>query len=178
MCGNFGLLLLLPLERGDVLRLLKRMLKITMVRGAQSAQPMTNAIPKARGVCDGVVNGKRTDLARGALSSSGLRRTPRQMLRLLKRMLKIRALVTYDAKDGCDSEGTRRRVVNGKRTDLAELLLAKFSARTPRQQNFRALLNRAAFSRATPGLQLHPYVTSAAAILISGRRGAHSPHGD
>ena len=73
MCGNFGLLLLLPLERPAVLRLLRRMMRVTMVRGAQSA-----------------------------------------------------GLVTYlDKQEG--ATGLRCRVVNGKRTDLADLLLAKFS---------------------------------------------------
>ncbi|EOD09678.1 hypothetical protein EMIHUDRAFT_257982 [Emiliania huxleyi CCMP1516] len=37
MCGNFGLLLLLPAHRRATLRLLRKMLRITMIRGAQSA---------------------------------------------------------------------------------------------------------------------------------------------
>ena len=64
MCGNFGLLLLLPLERATVLSLLRRMLKITMVRGAQSAGLVTYETASAgvRGVRSRVVNRKRTDL--------------------------------------------------------------------------------------------------------------------
>jgi hypothetical protein len=66
MCGNFGLLLLLPLDRKSALRLLRRMLKITSVRGAQSAGVATyelNRKGEATGVRCRVVNGKRTDLA-------------------------------------------------------------------------------------------------------------------
>lgn len=74
MCGNFGLLLLLPIERPAILTLLRRMLRVTMVRGAQSA-----------------------------------------------------GLVTYEKKQH-GATGLRCRVVNGKRTDLADLLLEKFSS--------------------------------------------------
>ena len=74
MCGNFGLLLLLPLERKETLALILRMLKITSVRGAQSA-----------------------------------------------------GIVTYERMQSGDAVGLRSRVVNGKRTDLGELLLAKLA---------------------------------------------------
>ena len=78
MCGNFGILLLLPLARKDALQLLRRMLRITSVRGAQSA-----------------------------------------------------GVVTYEKASGStvdgDAVGVRTRVVNGKRTDLADLLLDKLA---------------------------------------------------
>ena len=67
MCGNFGILLLLPMERKDALRLLRRMLQITSVRGAQSASIVTYETPQSRHLSLGlrcrVVNGKRTCLA-------------------------------------------------------------------------------------------------------------------
>ena len=69
MCGNFGLLLLLPLARKDALRLLRQMLRITMVRGAQSAGIVTyeqmngSEVGDAIGLRCRVVNGKRTDLS-------------------------------------------------------------------------------------------------------------------
>ncbi len=66
-CGNFGVLILRATSRKAVFRTLSRMLRITMVRGAQSA-----------------------------------------------------GVVTYE-----DQVGLRCRVVNGKRTNLADLLLAK-----------------------------------------------------
>lgn len=60
MCGNFGLLLLLPLEQTALVSLLRRMLRITMVRGAQSAGLVTYHEKSASRYR--VVNGKRTDL--------------------------------------------------------------------------------------------------------------------
>ena len=65
-CGNFGLLLLDMAHAARVRSLLETMVRVTMMRGAQSA-----------------------------------------------------GLVTYTTKEG----GVRRRVVNGKRTDLCELLM-------------------------------------------------------
>lgn len=70
-CGNFGVLILRAVERSTVFETLRKMLRITMVRGAQSA-----------------------------------------------------GLVTYE-RSGVSSVGLRCRVVNGKRTDLADLLLSK-----------------------------------------------------
>ena len=70
-CGNFGIMLLDNLASPQVKEILSTMLRVTMMRGAQSA-----------------------------------------------------GLVTYDAKGA----GTRKRVVNGKRTDLCDLLMAKFGA--------------------------------------------------
>ena len=71
-CGNFGVLVLRATARSNVFRMLRAMLKITSVRGAQSA-----------------------------------------------------GLVTYERTPAHGSAGMRCRVVNGKRTDLASLLLAK-----------------------------------------------------
>ena len=70
-CGNFGIMLLDNLASPQVKEILSTMLRVTMMRGAQSA-----------------------------------------------------GLVTYDAKGA----GTRKRVVNGKRTDFGDLLMAKFGA--------------------------------------------------
>ena len=61
MCGNFGLLLLLPAHRRATLRLLRKMLRITMIRGAQSAGIATYD-RSGVGLRCRVVNGKRTDL--------------------------------------------------------------------------------------------------------------------
>ena len=72
MCGNFGLLLLCPAASPLVRKLLEVMIRVTMMRGAQSA-----------------------------------------------------GIVTYE---GDASVGVRKRVVNGKRTDLCSLLLSKFAA--------------------------------------------------
>ena len=63
MCGNFGLLLLTPaLERKAILRLLRHMLKLTMVRGAQSAGLVTYD-DNDKGHRSRVVNRKRSDLS-------------------------------------------------------------------------------------------------------------------
>ena len=63
MCGNFGLLLLDLAAAGKVRTLLTTMLRITMMRGAQSAGLVTykgQGLPL--GIRRRVVNGKRTDL--------------------------------------------------------------------------------------------------------------------
>ena len=64
MCGNFGLLLLELAAAGKAKQLLETMLRVTMMRGAQSAGLVTyksgGALPK--GIRKRVVNGKRTDL--------------------------------------------------------------------------------------------------------------------
>ena len=64
-CGNFGLLLLRQANAGRVDKLLRRMLQITMMRGAQSAGVVT--YQEAVGVRHRVVNGKRTDLSKKLL---------------------------------------------------------------------------------------------------------------
>ena len=78
MCGNFGILLLHPQQRAAVLRWLQAMLRITMVRGAQSA-----------------------------------------------------GIVTYEPSSGNNAVASRCRVVNGKRTDLATLLLTRLARTDP-----------------------------------------------
>ena len=78
MCGNFGIIFLDPRFRDKVLPLLREMIRITMMRGAQSA-----------------------------------------------------GLVTYQrAADGGAgfSSRLRKRVVNGKRTDLCDLLMKKYKS--------------------------------------------------
>jgi hypothetical protein len=67
-CGNFGLLLLNQISAGRVHHILRRMLEITMMRGAQSAGLVTYR--SSRGVRYRVVNGKRTDLAGKLLSKA------------------------------------------------------------------------------------------------------------
>ena len=65
-CGNFGLLLLSSKSKGRVDALLRRMLKITMMRGAQSAGIVTYKAGRGsapQGVRHRAVNGKRTDLS-------------------------------------------------------------------------------------------------------------------
>ena len=62
MCGNLGILLLLPMRHKVVRTLLRTMLKITTVRGAQSAGVATYE-EDGKGVRCRVVNGKRTDLS-------------------------------------------------------------------------------------------------------------------
>ena len=74
-CGNFGLMLLDALASPQAKELLSTMLRVTMMRGAQSA-----------------------------------------------------GLVTYTG--SADQKGVRHRVVNGKRTDLCDLLMAKFKSQT------------------------------------------------
>ena len=67
MCGNFGLLLLSGAHDDKVIAVLKRMLQVTMMRGAQSAGLCTylgaGEGKSAVGVRSRVVNGKRTDLS-------------------------------------------------------------------------------------------------------------------
>lgn len=66
MCGNLGLLLLQAQNSAIVLELLRKMLKVTMVRGAQSAGLVTYSKERKGnvGVRARVVNGKREDLGR------------------------------------------------------------------------------------------------------------------
>ena len=63
-CGNFGLMLLDSLASPKVKELLSTMLRVTMMRGAQSAGLITyqGSGSNVRGVRKRVVNGKRTDL--------------------------------------------------------------------------------------------------------------------
>ena len=76
MCGNFGIIFLDPRFRDKVLPLLREMIRITMMRGAQSAgiatylRTASAANTRERlgflsrlGVRSRVVNGKRTDLS-------------------------------------------------------------------------------------------------------------------
>ena len=60
-CGNFGLVLLDLACAAKVKPLLETMLRVTMMRGAQSAGLVTYT-PSAKGIRKRVVNGKRTDL--------------------------------------------------------------------------------------------------------------------
>ena len=67
-CGNFGVLLLQQASAHRVDAFLRRMLKVTMMRGAQSAGFVTYVrrrpgTDECRGVRHRVVNGKRTDLS-------------------------------------------------------------------------------------------------------------------
>lgn len=72
-CGNFGVILLRATARTTVFATLRKMLRITMVRGAQSAGLVTYEPTGSRGKgrvgrrCR-VVNGKRTDLSELLLS--------------------------------------------------------------------------------------------------------------
>ena len=63
-CGNFGLLLLDGLASPQVKELLSTMLRVTMMRGAQSAGLITyqGSGDEKKGVRKRTVNGKRTDL--------------------------------------------------------------------------------------------------------------------
>ena len=78
-CGNFGVLLLRKLPKQQVVKLLRGLVQVTMLRGAQSA-----------GIATWHLDAKRRP-----------------------------ALI------GTKRRGVRVRVVNGKRTDLSELLIAK-----------------------------------------------------
>ena len=67
-CGNFGLLLLSREKslRNKVVSVLKEMVRVTMMRGAQSGGVVTyvkNGKKGVKGVRSRVVNGKRTDLS-------------------------------------------------------------------------------------------------------------------
>ena len=60
-CGNFGLVILCKENRNKVLAILKEMVRITMMRGAQSGGVITyvrNGSKGVRGVRSRVVNGK------------------------------------------------------------------------------------------------------------------------
>ena len=75
-CGNFGVILLRSTARTHTFQLLRRMLKVTMTRGAQSAGIVTfrrQANGSAMGVRSRVVNGKRSDLADLVLNDFGRR---------------------------------------------------------------------------------------------------------
>ena len=66
LCGNFGLVLLKKDHRQKVLQILKEMVRITMMRGAQSGGVVTyvkNGSKGVKGMRSRVVNGKRTDLS-------------------------------------------------------------------------------------------------------------------
>lgn len=60
-CGNFGVLVFQATARTTVFQTLRKMARITMVRGAQSAGLVT--YERSGGLRCRVVNGKRTDLA-------------------------------------------------------------------------------------------------------------------
>ena len=62
MCGNFGLLLLEAAQSPKVRKLLETMIRVTMMRGAQSAGIVTYTGKTNQGIRKRVVNGKRTDL--------------------------------------------------------------------------------------------------------------------
>ncbi|EKX55458.1 hypothetical protein GUITHDRAFT_99235 [Guillardia theta CCMP2712] len=64
-CGNFGIIIFDKEKRGQVYSFLKTMVRITMMRGAQSGGIVTY-VPKKdglKGIRSRVVNGKRTDLS-------------------------------------------------------------------------------------------------------------------
>lgn len=66
MCGNFGLILLNAEHRDKVMAILRTMVQVTMMRGAQSGGVATFYPTKTGGlvgVRSRVVNGKRTDLS-------------------------------------------------------------------------------------------------------------------
>jgi len=66
-CGNFGLILINPNNQQYVLDILRRMIQITMMRGAQSGGVVTynkNWWGSLKGSRCRVVNGKRTDLSK------------------------------------------------------------------------------------------------------------------
>ena len=67
-CGNFGLLLLHEANKHMVKPLIRKMIRVSMMRGAQSAGVVTYTPPSSRrvggiGRRHRVLNGKRTDLA-------------------------------------------------------------------------------------------------------------------
>jgi hypothetical protein len=64
-CGNFGILLLDQENRDRAISILRTMVRVTMMRGAQSGGVVTY-VPQGkglRGIRSRVVNGKRTDLS-------------------------------------------------------------------------------------------------------------------
>ena len=74
-CGNFGLILFQQASAGNVDAFLRRMLQVTMMRGAQSAGFVTyKRVHPDRVDCVGhrnrVVNGKRTDLSEKLMDKS------------------------------------------------------------------------------------------------------------
>ena len=65
-CGNFGVVMLNKEHRDKVIDILKEMIRITMMRGAQSGGVITyvkNGTQGVKGIRSRVVNGKRTDLS-------------------------------------------------------------------------------------------------------------------
>jgi hypothetical protein len=67
-CGNFGVIIMNPERRKSAFEILRTMVRITMMRGAQSGGVVTY-VPSGRGakgltgIRSRVVNGKRTDLS-------------------------------------------------------------------------------------------------------------------
>ena len=120
-CGNFGLMLLDHLASPKVKEILSTMLRVTMMRGAQSA-----------------------------------------------------GLITYQG-SGSSRHGTRKRVVNGKRTDLCDLLMAKFKGQmAPSSMKAPALFQghtRFATSSIANMLGCHPHTWSPPKQVISWRCG-------
>lgn len=78
LCGNFGLILINPSWISDpdngitALKILQKLVEITMMRGAQTGGVVTWTKKSGRGELSGirsrVVNGKRTDLSNGVVS--------------------------------------------------------------------------------------------------------------
>jgi hypothetical protein len=65
-CGNFGVVVINKKHRDKVVKVLKEMVRITMMRGAQSGGVVTYVKAGAKGlkgIRSRVVNGKRTDLS-------------------------------------------------------------------------------------------------------------------
>ena len=82
-CGNFGLLLLSQASSSRVDALLRRMLKITMMRGAQSAGIVTYKASRGgahQGIRHRAVNGKRTDLSDKLLDKARSITRPRNVV--------------------------------------------------------------------------------------------------
>jgi hypothetical protein len=111
-CGNFGLLLLDKAAASHVRKMIEKSVRVTMMRGAQSAGIVTY-VPKGKGAM-----------------------------------------------------GIRKRVVNGKRTDLCDLLMAKCGSKLS-----TSACRARSSSRATLDSRRHRLLLCQAAILTNGHPG-------
>ena len=80
-CGNFGVIVIDPERRKNAVEILRTMVRVTMMRGAQSGGvvtyvPSRGGAKGSTGIRSRVVNGKRTNLATLVASKVGMLSSP------------------------------------------------------------------------------------------------------
>ena len=118
-CGNFGILVLSVIHQSRAYRLLHKMLRVTMVRRLCVSPSVRVSRP--------CVCGRGLDRPLCASTPAAVFIIPPLVHAPQVRGAQSAGIVTYEQSGGV-VRGHRSRVVNGKRTDLAELLLKRLGA--------------------------------------------------